>query len=159
MPSSSIKFQLPILVFLLFLSSFSFYARANNFNVDIISELVDPLWVDCVMNGNITEGRVGLRQSGVHRYLVEIATGQLEPTLLCNMTAGPRYGTFLLFKFYRDAPRCDIQKKRCTWNLMQDGLYLFFDWQQNLIFNWSMSSPVSSNLDVKSVDYLPNKGT
>ncbi|CAN4090969.1 unnamed protein product [Withania somnifera] len=142
MSSSSLKFQLPFLVcFFFFLSSFSFYgATANLFNINIIDELIDPLYIDCVINGNIVQPRVGLKQSGVHQYPVEINTGHLEPTLFCNMTSGPRFGNFLLFKFYRDIPRCEIKAKRCTWNIMESGLYLFFNFQQNLIFNWSMSS-------------------
>ncbi|XP_060182015.1 uncharacterized protein LOC132611630 [Lycium barbarum] len=141
---SSLKFQLPILVSLFFLSSFSFYATANFFNVDIIDELIDPLSASCVINGDITQPRVDLRQSGVHRYPVEVAVHHLNPTLLCNMTSGPRFGTFLLFDFNRDIPRCDIQHKRCTWNIRPEGLFLYFNFEQNLVFNWSMSS--SSNL-------------
>lgn len=132
---SSLKFQLPILVCLLF-----YVANANFFHVDVIDELIDRLDIDCVINGNITQPTVHLRQSNLHRYEIEIATGQLEPTLFCNMTSGPRSGRFLLFKFYRDIPRCDIKNKRCTWNLRPDGLFLYFNFIQNLVFNWTMSS-------------------
>ncbi|KAK6781158.1 hypothetical protein RDI58_023342 [Solanum bulbocastanum] len=142
--SSSLKFQLSILVYLFFfLSSFPFYGTSTKFfmpffNVNVIDELIDPLDMDCAING-ITQPRVSLRQSHLHKYSVDVGA-QEEATLLCNMTSGPRSGSFLLFKYSRDIPRCEIKDKRCTWNLMPTGLYLFFNSQQNLIFNWTMSS-------------------
>lgn len=38
----------------------------------------------------ITELRVGLKQSSVHKYPVEIASGKLEPIRFRNMTSGLR---------------------------------------------------------------------
>lgn len=70
----SLQFQLPILVYLLTLLSFSFYAISNFFDVNVISELIDPLYIDSIINGNIIKDT------------------------------------------------CDIGHKRCTWNIMQDGL-------------------------------------
>ncbi|KAF3666300.1 putative acanthoscurrin-1-like [Capsicum annuum] len=138
--ASSLKFQMPILFCLFFfLSPFSFYgATAYFFNVYCIDEMIDPLTIDCVMNGNIKLPTVSLKQSGVHKYPVDVNTGQLEPTLSCNMTSGPRYGNFPLFQYNRDIPRCEIKDKRCTWNIRPEGLFLFYDLGQHLIFEWSM---------------------
>lgn len=66
------------------------------FNVYVIDELVDPLDMNCAING-ITQPRVSLRQSHFHKYYVDVGT-QAEATLLCNMTSGPRSGSFLPFE-------------------------------------------------------------
>ncbi|KAM3356838.1 hypothetical protein P3S68_023552 [Capsicum galapagoense] len=139
--ASSLKFQIPILFCLFFLSSFSFYgSTADFFNVYCIDEMIDPLTIDCVMDGNIKIPTVSLRQSGVHKYPVDVNTGKLEATLSCNMTSGARYGNFPLFQYNRDIAMCEIKDKRCTWNIRPEGLFLFYDLGQHLIFKWAMRS-------------------
>lgn len=124
---SSFKFYLPILVLLQILTS----SLATIYQVEVSSQMFFALSIQCTAQGhNISKSNVG---TGLV-FTFPIDTSADNPTASCQMSSGTLHGNFLLFDPSKDPSRC--ANASCKWSIDGDGIYLFTNDENTLIFKW-----------------------
>lgn len=145
------SFSPHLLVFLvlLLLTLFSPFAAQNvTYNIEIASEMPSQLNVSCYNCRNDTfYGIEKISRSLTFQFdIVYDPEIGINNTVVCAMRAdSDHHGSFVVFDYERDVQNC-AETKQCLWYVRPDGIYESFDDSKNLIYTWSVVSPLHSLL-------------